>query len=147
MGTSREGAEAAVRRGDPDSAVFEPVLLQVRLERTLSPAAIEAQGGPPAAESSSIMEGFGFPPVAADEAAFTPTEADVLIQLNRLRDIWAPELTLQLARLYGRMLARIAGAEIQMFRQYTMPKLHSDHSRTRRRADGSTDGLRAAAPG
>ena len=43
LGASREAAEDAVRRGDPEGAVFESVLLPERRERTVSPADIEAQ--------------------------------------------------------------------------------------------------------
>jgi class 3 adenylate cyclase len=123
LGIAPEVAEAAVQRGDPESAVFDPVLLRERLARTVTPAAIEAQGGPPATEISDIVEAFGFPRPAPDQPTWTPEEAHTFVELQKLGDVWPGELTLQLARVYGEMLARIAGAEIQAFRHYSVPLL------------------------
>ena len=123
LGTSPEEAEAAVRRGDPQSAVFEPLLLRERLGRTITPEEIAAEGGLSVEETGDVMLAFGFPPPAADEPAFTPDEAHVFVELGRLRAIWPHELRVQLARLYGRTLARVADAEVQAFRRYSMPLL------------------------
>ena len=123
LGTSPHEAEAAVKRGDPESAVFEPIILRARLGRTVTPADIAAQGGTSVDETGELMLAFGFPAPAANEPTFTAEEAHVFIQLGRLRKIWPQELTIQLARLYGRSLARIADAELQAFRRYSVPLL------------------------
>jgi class 3 adenylate cyclase len=128
LGTTPEAAEAAVSRGDPESAVFEPILLRERLGRTVTPAEIEAQGGLSAEQTGEVMQAFGFPPPTADEPAFTESEAHVFVQLGHLRKIWPQNLMVQLARLYGRTLARVADAELQAFQRYSIPVIaqHQD---------------------
>jgi class 3 adenylate cyclase len=130
LGTSPEEAEAAVQRGDPESAVFQPILLRERLGRTVTPADIAAKGGLSVEETGEVMLAFGFPAPAADEPTFTPDEAHVFIELGRLSKIWPRELRIQLSRLYGRTLARVADAELQAFRRFSMPLLtRQDHDR------------------
>ncbi|MGB2939982.1 MAG: adenylate/guanylate cyclase domain-containing protein [Candidatus Dormiibacterota bacterium] len=123
LGAEPEVAEAAVRRGDPESGVFQGVLLREREKRTVTPAEIEAEGGLSVQETGEVMHAFGFPPPAADEPAFTLSEAHVFIELGRLSPIWPRDLRVQLARLYGRTLARVAGAELQAFVGYSLPSL------------------------
>jgi adenylate cyclase len=130
LGVDPEAAADAVRRGDPESAVFEHVLLPARLERTISPAEIERRGGLPVLETSVMMLEFGLPRPGPDDPTFTPAEAEVFVELNRLRDIWPAELAIQLARVYGRMLSRVAGSEVQAFRQYTVPHLRESEPDT-----------------
>lgn len=123
LGASEEAADAAVRRGDPEQAVFEPVLARGRLERTVGAREIEARGGLGAGEIAEIMRAFGLPPVNGAEPMFTPAEADAFVRLGALRGVWPQEATLQLARVYGRMLARIAATAVQCLRFYSVPLL------------------------
>lgn len=121
LGASREAAEEAVRRGDPEGAVFESVLLPERRERTVSPADIEAQDGLTAEEVIELMQALGLPLPDRSEPTFTPSEAHPFIALGRMRDIWPFDVARQVTRVYGRMLARIASAEVQAFRLQAAP--------------------------
>jgi class 3 adenylate cyclase len=123
MGVARGDAEEAVRRGDPESVIFDPVLLKERSERTMTLEQIEARGGLPAPDMAAIMQAFGLPAPPLDEPAFTPAEARVFQELNQLKEFWPQDLMLQVARVYGRMLSRIAGSEAQAFWQHTVPYL------------------------
>jgi adenylate cyclase len=123
LGVDPAAARAAVKAGDPERAVFEPVILAGIAERTVTPADVEAQGGLTVEECGAVMRAFGFPEPAASDPAFTPTEAEVLVELKRLQDIWPPSLTLQLARVYAEMLSRVASSEAQAFFLYTVPEL------------------------
>lgn len=123
LGVPRETAARAIETGDAEAAILESSLLPGRAERTVSPAEVEAGGGPSAQEVVEIVQAWGFPPPRHDEPALTPEEARVFIDLEELRDIWAPELTIQLARIYGRLLARIARTGVQLFRLYAGPRV------------------------
>ena len=124
LGVAPEAAADYVRRGDPEGAVFDAALLPGRLERTVTPAAIESQGGLPVTEIAELMEAFGFSRPGAEDPAFTPEEARVLSELGELDALWPAEVRMQVARAYGAMLAGIAQAELQAFQQYTEPHLH-----------------------
>jgi adenylate cyclase len=136
LGASREAAHQAVARGDPEGAVFESVLLPARLERTVSPIDIEAQGGISVEEVMVLIEAWGLPTPDPAEATFTPGEAQVLVEVGQLREVWPPDVMLQVSRVYGRMLGRIAAAEIQAFRHHAAP-------RARQQGDDAFDELRA----
>lgn len=73
------------------------------------------------AEIAQLVEAFGLPRPAPDDPSFTPDEANVLIQLGELGDVWPPEVRMQVGRAYGAMLAGIACAEVQAFQVYTEP--------------------------
>ena len=77
----------------------------------------------PVERIGELMEAFGLPLPAAEEPAFTPDEAQVLEQLWQLRDVWRFELSVQLGRIYGRMLARIAHASVQLWVSVVEPRL------------------------
>ncbi|MEA2645686.1 MAG: adenylate cyclase [Chloroflexota bacterium] len=108
------------------ASIFEPVLLRTRLERTVTPADVEARGGMSAAEIGDVMHAFGFPPPGAEEPTFTPAEAEAFVELGKLRKVWPQALTIQLARLYGRTLGRVADAELQAFRRYSLPAVEGE---------------------
>jgi adenylate cyclase len=114
----------AVERHDPEGAVLEATLLPARGERTVSAADVEEQGGLEAAQVVEIVQAMGFPPPAPDEPWLTPEEAAVFVELGALSDVWSQDLTKQSARLYGRLLARIARTGVQLFRLYAEPRLH-----------------------
>jgi adenylate cyclase len=123
LGIEPEAIERAERRGQPEEAIFHSVVLPAMAERTVSAADIEAQGGLPTADVLTMFESFGLPPPEPDQPAFTPQEAEVFVKLKRLEEIWPPDVALQAARVYGRLLARIAQTELQLFRVYVAPRL------------------------
>jgi class 3 adenylate cyclase len=136
IGVPAEALEQARERGDPSGAIFDAVLLPARAERTVSLAEVEAAGGLTVEEAHEFIKATGLPPPDRDEPAFTPEEADVLIRLPALKEAWPKELYLQVMRVQGRLLGRIAQTEIQVFRTYAEPRL-------RARSKDPLSGLRA----
>jgi adenylate cyclase len=126
LGIPDDAIERAIERGDPEGAIFEAVLMPAIAERSVSASEIEQRGGLPVAETQLLMEAFGLQPPAPHEPAFTREEADVFVELRRLQQVWPPELGIQVARVYGRLLARIAQTGIQLFRLYVEPRLRAD---------------------
>jgi hypothetical protein len=122
--------------GDPQSAIFDAELLPLAAQRTVSAAAIEDAGGLRVEEIGILVSAFGVPVPAPQEPAYTPEEADTLTELGGLRDVWPPELALQLARVYGRHVSRIAQTTVQLFRVYVEQPLRAEH-------DDPQAGLRA----
>jgi adenylate cyclase len=125
LGIPAPAVERALDRDDLQGAVFESVLLPQITERTVSAAEVQARGGLDPDQVRALMEAFGLPPAPPDQPAFTPDEADVLVELGRLQAVFPPELALQLARVYGRQLARIAQASLQVFRHQIAPGLRA----------------------
>jgi adenylate cyclase len=125
LGVPEDAVARAVASGDPEAAIVESALLPGRSERTVTPAEVEARGGPTAREIVEIVQAWGFPPPGLDEPALTEEEAHVFCELAELSEIWSPELTIQLARIYGRLLARIARTGVQLFRLYAGPRLRA----------------------
>jgi class 3 adenylate cyclase len=123
LGVSEELLEQAVARGDPIGAVFEQVLSPEKDERTVSARDIEARGGMPLEHVSEMMAAFGLRVPEPDEPAFTNAEAEALVELGQLAEIYRPELAVQVARVYGRLLGRIAQTEVQLFRAFVEPNL------------------------
>jgi class 3 adenylate cyclase len=109
-----------------ERAVFDSVLLQGIAERTVSARDIEANGGMPAVQVIEMFQSFGLPPPELDQPAFTPEEAEVFTRLKQLEDVWPPDVRVQAGRVYGRLLARIAQTELQLFRVYVVPRLRAD---------------------
>jgi adenylate cyclase len=107
-------------------AIFDSVLLPEIEERTVSAAEIEARDGVPADEILRMVETWGLPMPEPDQPAFTEEEARVFVELKRLEDVWPPEVAMQAGRVYGRLLARIAQTELQLFRVYVVPRLQAD---------------------
>jgi adenylate cyclase len=128
LGIPPEAVERALERGDPEGAIFDAVLLPAIAERTVSAADIEAAGGLSATEIAEMFEGFGLPAPDPTQPSFTTEEAHVFTELGRLigEDIWSRELGVQIARVYGRLLARIAHAELQLFRTYVESRLRAE---------------------
>ena len=125
LGLPEEAVRRAVERGSPEDAVFDSVLLPEIAERTLSAREV-SQGGPPLELMHMFWEAFGLPIDDDDEPAFTEEEARIFRRLYEMQDTWPPEVGLQVARVYGRLLARIAQTEVQLFRLYVQPRLHDD---------------------
>ena len=126
FGVAPEAAAEYVRRGDPEGAVFDRVLLSGRKRRTVSAAEIASRGGLAVSEVAELMEAFGLPRPRAADPVFTPEEARVLVALRELDELWPAELRMQTARVYGAMLAGIARAETQSFQVYTEPHVREE---------------------
>jgi class 3 adenylate cyclase len=123
LGVDPEAAARYVRRRDAVGAVFDAVLLPSRLERTVTPAAIAERGGLAIKELAELMEAFGLARPEAEVPLFTPEEALAFIELGNLDEVWPAPVRLQMARVYGAMLARIARAEVQAFQAHTEPQV------------------------
>jgi adenylate cyclase len=123
LGVPEEAIERALERGEPEIAVLESAFLEARAERTVTPSEVEARGGLPADEIAELFQAMGLAPPAPDEPALTEEEAEVYVELHRLRDIWPRELRQQVARVYGRLLARIARTGVQVFRLQAEPRI------------------------
>jgi class 3 adenylate cyclase len=129
LGVEPEAAWEYVRRGDPENAVFDAVLLPARQERTITPAAIESKGGLSVAEIADLVQAFGLPRPGPDDPTFTPDEARVFVELGgELDELWPADIRLQVSRVYGAMLAGIARAEVQAFLVYTEPHVREQGS-------------------
>jgi adenylate cyclase len=57
------------------------------------------------------------------QPAFTEKEAGIFRGLADLAAVWPSELTMQVSRVYGRLLARIAQTEVQLFRLHVERRL------------------------
>ena len=125
LGVPEEAIVRAVERDDPVNAVFEATLIPGQAERTVSAADVEARGGLSADEVVGIIRAMGFPSPEPDEPSLTAEEAEVFVELGALRDVWPYELSEQLARMYGRLLARIARTGVQLVRLYSEPRVQA----------------------
>jgi adenylate cyclase len=91
---------------------------------SVTPAEIEKRCGMPVSAVRELMRGFGVSAPGDDEPAFTPEEADALVRLWE-SNVWPFEVALQLSRLYGRLLARIAHATMQQWATVVEPRLRA----------------------
>src|ERR1700731_5388012 len=139
VGVPEEAIQRAHGREDPLSAFFESMPIRGADDRTVSPAQLQAEGGMPVAQSRELMRAFGLPPPEADEPAFTPDEAEALAQLWRHQDVWPFDLGIQIARLYGRLLARIAQASVQQWLAVAEPRLRAAEPDAARRTIAAAD--------
>ena len=139
LGVPEEGIERARRHGEPLSALFESMPVRGAADRTVSAARMEAGGGMPVPQVQELMRAFGLPPPPADEPAFTPIEAEALNELWRHQDIWPFELGVQIGRLYGRLLARIAQASVSQWLAVAEPRLRAAEPDDRQRMLAAAD--------
>ena len=139
IGVPEEAIERARGRDDPLGALFESMPIRAAADRTVTPAQIEADGGMPVAQSRELMRAFGLRPPGDDEPAFTPAEADALAELWRHQDVWPFELGVQIARIYGRLLARIAQASVQQWLAVAEPRLRAAEPDVARRTIAAAD--------
>jgi adenylate cyclase len=123
FGASEGEIENAVRSGEPQRAILETIARRSAEGRSVTPAEIEAGGGPPLERLAELTRAFGLQEPARDERSFTPEEADALTELWRAIDVWPFELAVQISRVYGRLLARIAQATVQLWASVVEPGL------------------------
>lgn len=140
FGVPDETISAALEHGDIEAAVLESALLPGKAERTVTPAEVEARGGLSAGEIAETFRAMGLFAPEPTEPALTQEEAQAFVDLGAVSDIWSSELRQQAARVYGRLLSRIARTGVQLFRHHAEPRV--------RAAGGSPDeqlaGLRQA---
>ncbi|CAN5467079.1 adenylate/guanylate cyclase domain-containing protein [soil metagenome] len=136
LGISPGSIRRAYDRDRVEDAIFEAVLDPARSDRTVSAEQIESGGGLTVSELQLIALTFGLRVPEPDEPFFTPEEAAAYQSFGALREVWPPEVYLQITRVYGQALAHIARAEVQAFRLQVEPGL-------REAADGVGGGLPA----
>lgn len=98
LGVPPDAIRRAHGRDRIEEAIFEAVLDPARSERTVTAAEIEAEGGLRVDETRLIALNFGLRVPEPDEPYFTPAEAAVLRRFGDLREIWQPEVYLQIVR-------------------------------------------------
>jgi adenylate cyclase len=123
LGVQPERIREAARLGRVEEAIFEGVLDPERERRRVSATEIERDGGLPAREIQAMLRGFGLPAPNAEQEFFTSEEADAFRALGRLREIWPQDVRLQVARVYGQALDRIARTELHLFRSRLRPRI------------------------
>lgn len=83
-------------------------------EPTYTPPQVAAAAGVPLEEVRRLWRALGFPPVDEEVRAFTAADVDTLRAARQLveRQLAAPEVLVQLTRVTGQSLARIAEAQV-----------------------------------
>jgi adenylate cyclase len=126
LGVRPDAMRRALERGRLEDAIFDAALDPERAARTVTPAQIEERGGVPANEIALLLQTAGLPAPGPDDPSFTEDEAELFIEVGRLRDVWPTDLGLQMSRVAGRALARIAQAQVQLFRLHVEPRLRAE---------------------
>jgi class 3 adenylate cyclase len=145
FGASKKAIDRALESGQLQEAIFDALALRSAAARTVTPAQLESRGGPPLEEQARFMNGSGFPLPAPSEPTFTPSEAAAMEELWQRRDVWPFDLAVRVSRVYGRLLARIAHAEVQMWVSVVEPSLR-EHPDPRTRALSGADSYEALMP-
>jgi adenylate cyclase len=130
MGVSTDGIRRAHALGRIDDAIFELVLDPVRAQRPVTARQIEERGGLAVPETQLVALSFGLPVPEPDEPYFTVEEGMALQRFGELREIWPADVYLQIVRLYGQSLSRIAETEANLFRLHVARPLHERGDRT-----------------
>jgi class 3 adenylate cyclase len=123
LGVSVEAMEHAQARGRLQDAIFDMVLDPMRILRTVSAREIEDRGGWPVRATLAMVSGFGFPSPEPDEPYFSEDEAEALIGAAARQEWWPMEVQMEVSRVWGQALARIAAAEVYNFRFETEPRV------------------------
>jgi adenylate cyclase len=139
IGVPEEAIEQSRRHGDPLGAFFEFLPLRAAADRTVSAAEIEARGGMPVERAQELMRAFGLPAPDPEEPAFSSEEAAALTELWRQQELWPFEEGVQIARLYGRLMARIAQASVQQWLTVVGPRLGDIEPDVARRTIAAAD--------
>jgi class 3 adenylate cyclase len=134
FGVPDDAIARTLARGDPLGAIADAIPARGAARRTVSPAEIESAFGMPIERITELMRAFGLAIQDPQQRAFTPEEAEGLRHLWQLRNIWPFEFSVQLGRVYGRLLARIAHASVQLWVSGVEPRLRAADVDDRRRA-------------
>ena len=116
LGVSVEAMERAQARGQLQDAIFDMVLDSERALCTVSAREIEDRGGWPVEATLAIISALGFPRPEPDEPFFSPVEAEALIAAAVRQEWWPKEVQIEVSRVWGQALARIAAVEVYNFR-------------------------------
>lgn len=125
LGVSVEAMEHAHTRGHLRDAIFDMVLDPERGLRTVSAREIEDRGGWPAQATLALISAFGFPRPEPDEPYFNAEEAEALLGAAARQEWWPLEVQMEVSRVWGQALARIAAAEVYNFRFETEPRVRA----------------------
>jgi class 3 adenylate cyclase len=79
----------------------------------------------PVERLQELMLAMGLPAPEPHEPAFTPEEAQAFTDMWHQRDLWPFEEVIQIGRLYGRLLARIAQASVHQWFAVAGPRLQA----------------------
>jgi class 3 adenylate cyclase len=123
LGVSEEAMDRAQARGHLQDAIFDMVLGPDRASRTVSAREIEDRGGWPVEATLAMVAAFGFPTPEPDDPFFSTAEADALIGAAARQEWWPMEVQMEVSRVWGQALARIAAAEVYNFRFETEPRV------------------------
>lgn len=116
LGVSEQAMARAHERGRLQDAVFDMVLDVDRASHSVSAREMEERGGWPAEMTLTMIAAFGFPSPGPDEPWFSEAEAQALIGAAKRQEWWPQEVQLEISRVWGQALARIAAAEVYHFR-------------------------------
>lgn len=123
LGVSPEAVQQAHARGHLQDAIFDTVLDPDRVLRTVSAMEIEERGGWPVKDTLAMVSAFGFPSPGPQDPYFSPQEADALIAAADRKEWWPVEVQMEVSRVWGQALARMAAAEVYNFRFETEPRV------------------------
>ena len=81
---------------------------------TLTPLEVARESGTDPDEARRLWRALGFPPVADDERIFTPSDVAILREVRAVLevDVASREDLLQITRVIGQALARVADAQV-----------------------------------
>jgi class 3 adenylate cyclase len=125
LGVSVGAMERSLLRGHLQDAIFETVLDPDRVARTVSATEIERRGGWPVPSTLAMIAAFGFPCPEPDDPYFSTAEADALIGGAARQEWWPMEVQIEVSRVWGQALARMASAEVDNFRLETEPRVRA----------------------
>ena len=125
-GLPPEAITWAMRRGDPDGAIFGAVLTPAIAERTVSALEIERRRELSVGDVQAFVAALGLRPPAPEQPAFTPGQRAG--RARQARRGLAGRARSATGRVWGALLARIAQAGVQLLRGRAEPPLRSDDS-------------------
>jgi class 3 adenylate cyclase len=126
LGIAESAIARAIERGDPAAAIFEAALLPGIADRTVSASGIACRGGLSVEEIRAFVLSFGLRPPDPDEPWFTPEEAEVLVELGTLLEVWPRELNVGVGNVWGPLVRRIAKSGVQRFWGHVEARLRAD---------------------
>src|SRR5512147_2683348 len=96
------------------SSLADDLARAVLGEPVLNSVEVAAGGGVSLDEARRLWRAMGFPPVPEDQRLFTAADAATLVAVRALvaQQVTAPEVLVQLTRVMGLSLSRIAEAQI-----------------------------------
>jgi adenylate cyclase len=111
-GVAQEEIEQAAAVGGLELLAIDRLLEEA--PRTLSQRDIAAASGIEVEEVSRVWRALGFPHVEPDEPVYTQADADMTALVGSLLDrgLTDTDLTLQMARVIGQSLSRVAAAQV-----------------------------------